>query len=40
MEAVDPPFFGDFGVDGYDDDVYYVPESHYINGMEWINLYM
>ncbi|TKY70354.1 Homeobox-leucine zipper protein ATHB-40 [Spatholobus suberectus] len=40
MEAVDPPFFGDFGVDGYDDDVYYVPETHYMNGMEWINLYM
>ncbi|KAK7406651.1 hypothetical protein VNO78_08280 [Psophocarpus tetragonolobus] len=37
MEAVDPPFFGEFGVDGYD-DVLYVPETHY---MEWINnLYM
>ncbi|KAJ1419055.1 Homeobox-like domain superfamily [Sesbania bispinosa] len=40
MEAVDPPFLGEFGVDGYDDDVFYVPETHYINGMEWINLYM
>ncbi|KAG5069808.1 hypothetical protein JHK85_002185 [Glycine max] len=40
MEAVDPPFFGEFGVDGYEDDVFYVPEIHYINGMEWINLYM
>ncbi|CAL0331849.1 unnamed protein product [Lupinus luteus] len=41
MEAVvDPPFFGEFQVDGYDDDVFYVPETHYINGMEWINLYI
>ncbi|KAL2348480.1 hypothetical protein Fmac_002480 [Flemingia macrophylla] len=40
VEAMDPPFLGDFGVDGYDDDVFYVPETHYINGMEWINLYM
>ncbi|XP_027362205.1 homeobox-leucine zipper protein ATHB-40 [Abrus precatorius] len=40
MEAVDPPFLGEFGVDGYDDDVFYVPETHYINGMEWINVFM
>ncbi|XP_020217387.1 homeobox-leucine zipper protein ATHB-40 [Cajanus cajan] len=40
VEALDPPFLGEFGVDGYDDDVFYVPETHYINGMEWINLYM
>lgn len=41
MEAVDPPFFGVFGVDGYDDDVFYGPETHCINNaLEWINLYM
>ncbi|KAE9613000.1 hypothetical protein Lal_00027313 [Lupinus albus] len=40
MEAVvDPPFLGEFQLDGYD-DVLYVPETHYINGMEWINLYI
>ncbi|KAK7252895.1 hypothetical protein RIF29_37156 [Crotalaria pallida] len=39
-QSMDPPFLGDFQVDGYDDDVFYVPESHYINGMEWINLYI
>ncbi|WVZ09986.1 hypothetical protein V8G54_014516 [Vigna mungo] len=40
MEAVDPPFFGVFGVDGYDDDVFYGPETHCMNALEWINLYM
>ncbi|CAL0314439.1 unnamed protein product [Lupinus luteus] len=37
--VVDPPFLGEFHVDGYD-DVFYVPGTHYINGMEWINLYI
>lgn len=44
MEAVNPPFLGDqFRVEEYDDaeDEFYInPETHYINGMEWINLYM
>lgn len=40
VEAMDPPFLGEFVVDGYDDDVFYVPETHYLNNMEWINLYM
>ncbi|MED6197170.1 hypothetical protein PIB30_054184 [Stylosanthes scabra] len=43
MEMMDPPFFGDFGVEPYeyDDYVFYVPETHYTNGMEWVNnLYM
>lgn len=41
MEAVDPPFLGEFGVvDGYDDNVFNVPETQYLNGMEWINLFM
>ena len=36
MEAVvDPPFLGEYGVEGsYDDDVFYI------NGMEWVNLYI
>ncbi|XP_027347850.1 homeobox-leucine zipper protein ATHB-40-like [Abrus precatorius] len=41
MDAVNPPFLGEFSVEVYDDgDVFYIPETHYINGMEWINLYM
>ncbi|RDX87752.1 Homeobox-leucine zipper protein ATHB-40, partial [Mucuna pruriens] len=41
MEVVNPPFLGEFKVEEYDDsDVFYVPETHYINGMEWINLYI
>jgi len=40
MEVVDPALFGVFGVDGYDDDVFYAPETHCINALEWINLYM
>ncbi|KAG5062280.1 hypothetical protein JHK85_003463 [Glycine max] len=39
-EAVNPPFLGEFRVEEYDDgDVFYIPETHHINGMEWINLY-
>ncbi|XVF15715.1 hypothetical protein REPUB_Repub09cG0179600 [Reevesia pubescens] len=40
MEAMDPPFLGEFGVEGYDQDVFYIGENSYIHGMEWMNLYM
>lgn len=42
MEAVEPPFLGEFVVDGYDDDVFYVsPEAQLINAYnEWINHFM
>ncbi|KAM1156431.1 hypothetical protein FF1_027159 [Malus domestica] len=39
MEAIDPPFLGEFGVEEYD-DVFYMPQNNYIPGMEWMNLYM
>lgn len=39
MEAIDPPFLGEFGVEEYD-DVFYMPHNNYIPGMEWMNLYM
>ncbi|XVE87266.1 hypothetical protein DITRI_Ditri18aG0103000 [Diplodiscus trichospermus] len=39
VEAIDPPFLGEFGVEGYE-DVFYAPENSYIHGMEWMNLYM
>lgn len=39
MEAnIDPPFFGEFGVEY--DGVFYMPQNNSINGMEWMNLYM
>ncbi|XP_004300609.1 PREDICTED: homeobox-leucine zipper protein ATHB-40 isoform X1 [Fragaria vesca subsp. vesca] len=34
-----PPFFGEFGVEEYD-DVFYMPQNNYINAMEWMNPYM
>jgi len=41
QEAVNPPYFGEFRVEDYDyGDFFYIPETHYINGMEWINLDM
>lgn len=41
MEAMDPPFLGEFGVEGYE-DVPYIGGNSYIQGMEyWMtNLYM
>ncbi|KAH0971285.1 hypothetical protein GBA52_023441 [Prunus armeniaca] len=39
MDAIDPPFLGEFGVEEYD-DVFYMPQNNYIHGMEWMNLYM
>ncbi|XP_021274505.1 homeobox-leucine zipper protein ATHB-40 [Herrania umbratica] len=40
MEAMDPPFLGEFGVEGYE-DVFCIPENSYIHGMEyWMNLCM
>ncbi|XP_050377900.1 homeobox-leucine zipper protein ATHB-40 [Argentina anserina] len=40
MEAnVDPPFFGEFGVGEYD-DVFYMPQNSYVNGMEWMHPYV
>ncbi|KAL9327033.1 hypothetical protein ACSQ67_007678 [Phaseolus vulgaris] len=38
LEAVNPPFLGEFREEDYDyADVFYIPETHYISGMEWIN---
>ncbi|KAF9678355.1 hypothetical protein SADUNF_Sadunf07G0026300 [Salix dunnii] len=38
--AVDPPFLGEFAMEGYEDAFYMPPENNYVPGMEWINLYM
>jgi len=41
LEDVNPPFPEEFRVEEYDyGDVFYIPETHYVNGMGWINLYM
>ncbi|KAF5736051.1 Homeobox-leucine zipper protein ATHB-40 [Tripterygium wilfordii] len=40
MEAMDPPFLGEFGVVETYDDVFFVPESNYGPGTEWMNLFM
>ncbi|KAK7359977.1 hypothetical protein VNO77_01947 [Canavalia gladiata] len=40
MEVMNPPFLGNFRVKDYDDsDMFYISET-YINGMEWINMYI
>ncbi|KAJ9170830.1 hypothetical protein P3X46_018904 [Hevea brasiliensis] len=39
MEAMDTPFLGEFGMEGYG-DIFYMPETNYIHGMEWFNLYV
>ncbi|KAL2551760.1 Homeobox-leucine zipper protein ATHB-40 [Forsythia ovata] len=38
MEVLDPPFLGGFGFEGLE-NVLYVPQNDYINGLEWVNLY-
>ncbi|CAK7339534.1 unnamed protein product [Dovyalis caffra] len=38
--ARDPPFLGEFAMEGYEDAFYIPPENSYIPGMEWINLYV
>ncbi|KAL2333680.1 hypothetical protein Fmac_014893 [Flemingia macrophylla] len=38
IEVVNPPFLGEFWVEEYGDgDVFYIPDTHYTNGMEWVN---
>lgn len=38
MEAIDPPFLGEYGVEAYDEDVFYIQENNYIHGIEWMNM--
>ncbi|KAK8497493.1 hypothetical protein V6N13_053259 [Hibiscus sabdariffa] len=41
VEAMEPPpFLGEFGVQGYDQDVFYVGQNSYIQGLEWMNLFV
>ncbi|PSS30806.1 Homeobox-leucine zipper protein like [Actinidia chinensis var. chinensis] len=40
MEAMGPPFVGEFGMEGFE-NIFNVPENNYINnGMDWVDLYM
>ncbi|KAG8384051.1 hypothetical protein BUALT_Bualt04G0077800 [Buddleja alternifolia] len=38
MDAMDPPFLGQFGMEGLE-NVFYAPETNYVHGLEWDNLY-
>ncbi|XP_059293246.1 homeobox-leucine zipper protein ATHB-40-like [Lycium ferocissimum] len=37
--AMEPPFLGEFGMEGLD-DVFYAPENNYVQGLDWVNLYI
>ncbi|XP_071703143.1 homeobox-leucine zipper protein ATHB-40-like [Rutidosis leptorrhynchoides] len=37
MEAMGPPFLGGFGMEGLE-NVFYLPENNYIQGMDWLNI--
>ncbi|KAK3033832.1 hypothetical protein RJ639_034250 [Escallonia herrerae] len=37
MEAMEPPYLGEFGMEGLE-NVLYMPETNYIHGLEWVNL--
>lgn len=37
--SMEPPFLGEFGMEGLE-NVFYVPQtSNYVHGLEWDNLY-
>ncbi|KAL3527077.1 hypothetical protein ACH5RR_011733 [Cinchona calisaya] len=38
MEAMEPPFLGEFGMEGLE-KVFYMPENNYVHGLEWENIY-
>ncbi|XP_054810769.1 homeobox-leucine zipper protein ATHB-40-like [Prosopis cineraria] len=41
MEAMDPLFLGEFGVECFDDDDFLLyPTDYYMNCLEWLSLYM
>ncbi|KAK4368015.1 hypothetical protein RND71_011807 [Anisodus tanguticus] len=37
--AMEPPFLGEFGMDGLD-NVFYAPDNNYVQGLDWVNLYI
>ena len=40
VEAMGPPFIGEFGMEGFE-NIFHVPENGYINhGMDWVDLYI
>ncbi|XP_010526748.1 PREDICTED: homeobox-leucine zipper protein ATHB-40-like [Tarenaya hassleriana] len=40
VEANDTPFLGDFEMDNTYNDLIYSPQNGYIDGMEWMTMYM
>lgn len=37
--AMEPPFLGEFGMDGMD-NVFYAQDNNYVHGLDWVNLYI
>lgn len=37
--AMEPPFLGEFGMEGMD-NVFYAQENNYVQGLDWVNLYI
>ncbi|XP_009782170.1 homeobox-leucine zipper protein ATHB-40-like [Nicotiana tabacum] len=37
--AMEPPFLGEFGMEGLD-NVFYTPDNTYVQGLDWVNLYI
>lgn len=38
--AMEPPFLGEFGMEGLDNVLYAVQENNYVQGLDWVNLYI
>ncbi|KAK4346810.1 hypothetical protein RND71_033149 [Anisodus tanguticus] len=37
--SMEPPFLGEFGMEGLD-NVFYAPDNNYVQGLDWVNLYI
>ncbi|XP_055804537.1 homeobox-leucine zipper protein ATHB-40-like [Solanum dulcamara] len=37
--SMEPPFLGEFGMEGLD-NVFYAQENNYVQGLDWVNLYI
>ncbi|KAF3664288.1 Homeobox-leucine zipper protein ATHB-21 [Capsicum annuum] len=37
--AMEPPYLGEFGMEGMD-DMFYGQENNYVQGLDWVNLYI
>ncbi|KAJ8545853.1 hypothetical protein K7X08_018436 [Anisodus acutangulus] len=37
--SMEPPFLGELGMEGLD-NVFYAPDNNYVQGLDWVNLYI